>query len=359
MPLVPPFGPSFARNARAAWWAGCAVLAAAGLGFAAQHQGRKDGAEKPNDAVEIRELFVLKGPKGAIRAAAVSADGKRALSVGADKSISVWDLEKGRRERSFTPGSVEARGLALLPDGKRAVLAGADKLLYVWDLDDNKELRRFAGHTDALIDVDVSADGRWALTSGEDRYLRPWDLEKGTQLRPKGGWPRLIGQAEGVRLAADGKRAVSWHRDGGGVLWEVPTGTGVVVFRSKGDFEVRSMAVAADGKSFLVGEANGTLHLWDAEAKKLIRDLEGLRGPLHVAALSPDGRWAAAATSEGADAQTLAVWDARTGKEVQRFDGPLVAPNGLRFSADGRLLLAAGSDGLLRVYEFRPAAKRP
>ena len=64
-------------------------------------------------------------------------------------------------------------------DGRRAVSASADKTLKVWDLESGAELRTLAGHSDWVNGVAVTADGRRAVSASDDNTLKVWDLESG------------------------------------------------------------------------------------------------------------------------------------------------------------------------------------
>jgi WD40 repeat protein len=69
--------------------------------------------------------------------------------------------------------------VAVSGDGRRAVSASDDRTLKVWDLERGRELRTLSGHSDWVRDVAVSGDGRRAVSASEDQTLKVWDLETG------------------------------------------------------------------------------------------------------------------------------------------------------------------------------------
>jgi WD40 repeat protein len=76
-------------------------------------------------------------------AAALSADGKWALSAGGPEAlIQLWDVGQGRVVRSFVGRSMpgEIRSLAFSPDGKQA-LAGGEHLVQLWDVSRGRDIR--------------------------------------------------------------------------------------------------------------------------------------------------------------------------------------------------------------------------
>jgi WD40 repeat protein len=67
----------------------------------------------------------------------------------------------------------------LTADGKRAVSASADKTLKVWDPEGGRELRTLEGHTDGVNAVALTADSKRAVSASADRTVAVWDIETG------------------------------------------------------------------------------------------------------------------------------------------------------------------------------------
>ena len=133
---------------------------------------------------------VLTGHHGPVEAVAVSADGRTAVSGGADGSVRVWDLAGTAPPRVLTGDADPVWGVAVSADGRTAVSGGHDGTVRVWDLAGTAPPRVLTGHGDRVGAVAVIADGRTAVSGGHD----------GT------GW--------GVAVSADGRTAVSGGHDG-------------------------------------------------------------------------------------------------------------------------------------------------
>jgi WD40 repeat protein len=114
--------------------------------------------------------------KGAVRAVAFAADGTKAVSVGEDKAVRVWDLKTGRESRRLVGHAGGVSGVALSADGRRAVTAGEDGTVRVWDTLTGQEVRRFVGHKGKVNAVAFSPDGRRVVSGGEDMTVRVWGL---------------------------------------------------------------------------------------------------------------------------------------------------------------------------------------
>ena len=90
-----------------------------------------------------------------ITAVAVTADGRRALSGSLDHtftlldhthSLWLWDLESGQCLRTLEGHTDAVRAVALTPDGRRAVSASDDHTLRLWDLESGQCLRTLEDH---------------------------------------------------------------------------------------------------------------------------------------------------------------------------------------------------------------------
>jgi WD40 repeat protein len=90
--------------------------------------------------------------------------------------------------------------VCLSTDGRRALSAGFDKTMRLWDVERGSELRRFEGHTHIIWSVALSRDRTLALSGAEDKTVRVWDVATGKELhRLEGhegvispGQPRLL-----------------------------------------------------------------------------------------------------------------------------------------------------------------------
>ena len=74
------------------------------------------------------------GRGAALRAVAVSPDGRRVLTGGRDHNVRLWDLESKKELACFTGHTGEVQGVAFSPDGRRAASGSADYTVRVWRL---------------------------------------------------------------------------------------------------------------------------------------------------------------------------------------------------------------------------------
>jgi WD40 repeat protein len=120
----------------------------------------------------------LKGHKGTVWGIAVSPDGRRLLTAGADKDVILWNLKGRDVIRHFKGHTAAAGSVAFLPDGRRAVTSSEDRTIRLWNLESGQEVHCFRGHRNRVICVAVSPDGHWLLSSDFDgQELLLWDLD--------------------------------------------------------------------------------------------------------------------------------------------------------------------------------------
>jgi WD40 repeat protein len=119
-----------------------------------------------------------------IRALAVSADGRKAVTAGSEKTdtgLLLWDLESGTVQ-PFKGSAAGVSCLAFSANGQRVLAGGDDKVVRVWDVAAGKAVNKLVGHTGAVTAVAFSPDGRWALSGSLDRTARLWDVDAGREI---------------------------------------------------------------------------------------------------------------------------------------------------------------------------------
>jgi WD40 repeat protein len=125
--------------------------------------------------------------------------------------------------------------------------------------------------------------------------------------------------------------------------------------------DVWAVAWFADGTKLASGGTDGLICIWDARTGRQLRALEGHQGPIAGLAISPDGRWLAAATAgekrnlfgttrEG----DVKVWDTRTWRVLHT----LVGWHSVAFSPDSKRLAATTAEGGIRVHDVATGQER-
>jgi WD40 repeat protein len=318
------------------------------------------------DVAGGEQLRRLEGHTGAVSAVAFSPDGCLALSANdcqgdgsnqpaPDYQLRLWDLDSGQEVRRFVGHAHPVRGLAVSPDGRRVLSCGADATIRSWEVETGKELARFEGHAGPVMGVAFSADGRRAVSGGVDGTVRLWDTAAGKEVQPLAGPPC---RAWKVTFVADGTHVLAAGSDGVVRVWDVARGKETSRFQGHTD-GVASLALSPDGRRALSnsyvddwhvpqpddGDRTGSWRLWDVASGKELRRLAA--PPMGWgAAFSPDGRRALTGCRE----QVL-VWDVDSGRQLRSLDGHTGFVTSVAFSPDGDRALSGSWDCTVRLWD--------
>jgi eukaryotic-like serine/threonine-protein kinase len=133
----------------------------------------------------------------------------------------------------------------------------------------------------------------------------------------------------------------------------------LLTLRSDAD-AVNSVAISPDGKWCAAATGNvyrsedpAAIHVWELATGRKHRTLRGYTGPTFDVVFSRDGRRLA---SSGVDGR-LKVWDLETGAELLSLDHPGLHVVSTAFSPDGRRIAAAVRYGRVVIYDAESGAE--
>ncbi|HZS35905.1 MAG TPA: WD40 repeat domain-containing protein, partial [Polyangia bacterium] len=157
----------------------------------------------------------------------------------------------------------------------------------------------------SILTAAPSPDGRFIATGNQDATVHVWETESGKDLQMN-GYPfkvRELAWCEGGPLLATGGSNVItvWSFAGRGPAGKPPE-------ELKGH-EERICGLASSGQRLVSVSEDRTLRVWQRKQSWRCARVEPAEVPLLALAVSPDGRWAAAAGEGGA----LAVWPLEDG----------------------------------------------
>ena len=287
-------GGSSTPGARVRVWRQRDVL----LAVALTANGRKAITVSRDGNAVVRDVetgAVLKSwrHRGRIVTAALSRNGRRMLTIGRDRSAMVHDTRRGIRvtgwqeESMFTGDSPFPA--ALSPNGRRALtgvhsarLIDVDTLEVVRNWRDRKPVSAFA----------FSPSGRRALTVLADGKVLLRDLRTGRTLRqwksPGSGGDLGSKSGKAAVFSPDGKRAVVVMREAV-VLRDVAKGKALRVWRPGGNYAVSAVAYSPNGRWVLTGDQRYEARLHDLSTGKTLREWR-YDAPVEAVAFSRNGR---------------------------------------------------------------------
>ncbi|KAI8333076.1 WD40-repeat-containing domain protein [Chlamydoabsidia padenii] len=162
-----------------------------------------------------RIVHTLTGHIGKVLAAkVVPADSNRVVTGSHDRTLKVWDLNKGWCVRTIFSFSSCNDVCLLDPDGQTLVSGHLDHTLRVWDAKSGNGIKDLNGiHTDQITSVCVSPDGSSVLTNSRDNTLKIVDLRmyevihsfKAPTYQNGLNWSRACFSPDGCYVAAGSK----------------------------------------------------------------------------------------------------------------------------------------------------------
>lgn len=200
-----------------------------------------------------------------------------------------------------------SRAVAYSPDGKLLWVASEDGKLIVRGRPDGKEIREFAIPGQVITSLAISGDGKVAVVGTNAASL-------GKLALPDGAVP------EAAMFDV-------W----GGVPGAVTT-----------------LALSADGRWLLSGDAAGTTRLWDTTTRQTVRDFPGAAMAVVSVAFSSDDTIVCATAADGG----LRAWNRDSAELVGTYFSP--AATGLAQLAREKQILTSGSDGMVRKWNWPP-----
>lgn len=356
--------------------------------------GCDDGTIQIVDLSTMEIKSKLAGHEGAVFSTEVTADGLTLYSGGADHQLRRWNLAKELETATWTGHTASIKSITCTSDHSGLVTTSDNGEVLLWNLEKGIA-RPLRGH---LMSVQASAScaktGR-LITGGEDSYLKVWDIATGNEVTNV-----MRAFVRTVAISPDGREVAAGGRDGRILILELPeypppasftpiphiasmTAAGsdqliaagddgrVYVFqRTSGKLldtievpatnqgptralgvEAKSphaISVSSDQKLLAIGAGEGTVVLWDLQARRERRRLQKHTENVTAVAFHPT---LPILVSAGLD-HAIIVWDLTTMEPIDQLTGHSAGILAAQFSSDGVLLATAGEDSTIKLWRF-------
>jgi Prp8 binding protein len=118
---------------------------------------------------------VLEGHKNAILDLEWNNSGSKIVSASADKTVGVFDVMQGKRQKKYTGHSAVVNSISVSRGQPQKAMSGSDDCLaLVWDFRSRNAAQRFESEF-AITAVSFSADDTYVFTGGIDNVVKAWD----------------------------------------------------------------------------------------------------------------------------------------------------------------------------------------
>jgi len=284
----------------------------------------------------------FRGHKGTVRAVAVYAPFKQAVSAADDGCVIVWHTaEKASlRPYRFEGHTKAVTGLALSPDG-RIASCSEDRTVRIWENSPRGGSDVIKAHCGTVRSVDWSADGGLLATAGDDKVVKLWTPEKKflTSLKGHTHWVRS------AHFSPDARMIVSGGDDKTVRIWDVESRNDVQCFTDPSDTVLKTK-FHPDGSCVAAASADHSINLWDTRCQRLVQHYSAHNGACTSLAFHPSGNYL---LSAGLD-KHLHVWDLKEGRQIYAVLGHEGAAWDVAWAPDGGSFLSGAADGLVLLW---------
>ncbi|NEP81342.1 MAG: protein kinase [Okeania sp. SIO3B3] len=292
-------------------------------------------------------VSTLTGHFDSVQTVAFSPNGEILASGSRDKTIEIWDMNKGRRWYTLTGHGDSVQTVAFSENGEMLASGSRDKTIEIWDMNKGKRWFTLIGHSDWVDAVTFSPDGEALASGGRDKAIEVWNLQKARR------WFTLVGHEDRVYSVAfnkDGRILASGSRDRTIKIWDFQKAKELFSIKGHSDW-VRSLVFSPDGGTLASGSRDGTIKLWQVYGGELIstpiQNLKyGMSDVLSVA-FSPDGKIVVGGYRNG----IINLWDVVTGELLETLKGHSSDVFSVIFSRDGKSLASGSNDKTIKIWQ--------
>ncbi|XP_007667527.1 WD repeat domain-containing protein 83 isoform X2 [Ornithorhynchus anatinus] len=131
---------------------------------------------KPQKPELPRKLLrTLECKQGAVRAVRFNADGNYCLTCGTDKSLKLWNPQKGTLLKTYNGHGYEVLDAHGSFDNSHLCSCSSDKTVVLWDVSTGQVVRKFRGHAGVVNCVQFNEEATVILSGSIDTSIRCWD----------------------------------------------------------------------------------------------------------------------------------------------------------------------------------------
>jgi eukaryotic-like serine/threonine-protein kinase len=130
------------------------------------------------------------------------AAGTRFDKGASNNEFSLWEVNTGKRVRTFNSHSSPVRALAFNADGLKIASGSADKTVKIWDVQSGKVLHTLRAHDSFIKAVMFSDDGKNVLSRDGTGRTISWNQQTGEMTSKDAKWPVSTGSK--TQLSPDG-----------------------------------------------------------------------------------------------------------------------------------------------------------
>lgn len=226
------------------------------------------------DVHTAEKIRAFQGHRDLIQAADISPDGELLATGSYDHTTIIWKLATGENLQTLQGHNQAIYDVAFSPAGDVVATASGDATIKLWNVATGQRLDTLSQPLKEQYTVTFTPDGQSILGGGADNRLRMWQFvsRNAPQINPliHARFAHDAAVAK-IALSPDGQRAISVGDDRVLKLWAMDDFTEIFAYNVQPD-RIAAMAIAPNGREFVVGRFDGTLDTLDLVEKDVEKD---------------------------------------------------------------------------------------
>lgn len=306
------------------------------------------------DAHAATLLHALLGHTGDVNVVRFAPDGKILASGSDDETARLWDPVQGTNLGIVSPGAGRIGALAFHPGGTVLALGGTSRAIVLWDLTRNGAAGhdRLHGHADSITALAFHPAGHYLASAGFDQTIRIWDIaeeqERALLAGHEGGVLDLAFDPRGRWLASSG-------RDQAVRLWDLVTGFERAVLRGHVNW-VGAVAFDPEGKTLASAGIDEVVRIWDLDSDlqriRLDQQVQGHTGRIWSLSFAPDGTLVSGSTD-----RTARIWRLEDARAARLLPSATEEIRRAAFRPGGRQVATSGAGGGMLLWDLSPGER--
>lgn len=296
----------------------------------------------------------------AVRAVAVSPDGKAVVTAGDDAIIRVWQPANLKFVDEILGHRGPVYAAAFSSDGSLLATASFDGTVQIWDAQTYAHVQTFIAADDKGpvkqfgVAFEPAANPQYVASTGADGNVWIWDLRKRGLAKkarsstgsgdPTVGSLSFLPNGRGEFVTANFDGTIRFFADGAVDLVNAFPGKALRLAYSR-DGLVAVAGADAPGRS--PGVAG--VKVWNSQ-HAFVKAIPSHRGHAASVAWSHDGT--RLASGGGFLDSSVGLWDVRSGGEVRHFAGHTKDVEAVAFHPNQKWLISGSEDGMMKVWDI-------
>ncbi|NOT09781.1 MAG: hypothetical protein HOP28_16435 [Gemmatimonadales bacterium] len=247
------------------------------------HDGHLNVYE-PSTGRFVRDVNIGSGPLVNLM---WTTDQGRIIAVSERGQVKVWDVRRPGEPAAFLDSAYAPTVSAQSADRRQLFTVGADRTLRIWDGNTGAELRRLTLEGKATPRSLGMANGRNTIVVGwSDGSAEAWDLAA----------DRLVGRLQGTAVSIrsfvglpGGRNVLLGTESGELLVWDMAASTPGRRLRAHDD-RVTGLSLSPDGSRVVSTSFDNVARIWDVADLTPTLTLRGFANYTHCSPFSPDGR---------------------------------------------------------------------